>query len=263
MHSWKFLPFVVASVALSRGEGCCLYQGDNGIHSFDCGEIAGFCHCGASARVLGDMSVRTRKRSFKRASRRAVRDGFAVYRGQRLTREMILAQASQQFLGTDRPTTMPKSVRTKRLSPGQSTRAKRIQVFNWNSGGLSGDSYDTLLSLLERMQILVAQIQETHWSFSSTWSTNSYHCIQSGGGKPGTGGCLTLIHKQLCHSSQVKFHSVVPGRLLHVRIPVGSSYLNCLNVYQFYVARADRDDDKHHGRAEVLHQMDNVLSRVP
>ena len=190
---------------------------------------SGFCRCGALARARGGMSLRTRKRTLHRA----VRDGFAFYRGQRVTNQFVQRQFPQLYskFAHQEPVQTHKPVH--RTRPGQATRATRHQIFTWNSGGLSGETYDMLISLLERQNISVAHIQETHWSFSSTWSTDSFHCIHSGATKKGTAGVLTLIRKDLCKSTQIKFQHVVPGRLLLVRFPLGQTFLNLINVYYF------------------------------
>ena len=229
-----------------------------------CGEeFSGFCHCCAPARVQGSMSLRTRKRSFKRALRRAVRDGYSFYRGQRFLRDEVL----KQFPGLQQETSSPsEAVPTPgvfRKKPGQVPRASRLQIFTWNAGGLSNETYDMLLSLLNHFQISVAHIQETHWSFSSTWSTNQFHCVHSGAVSPGSAGCLTLVHKDLCRSSQIKYQFVVPGRLLHVRVPLKHTFLNLINVYQHYVQNPDRDDEKMFQRQQLLHQLDGVTNSIP
>ena len=250
---------------LSRGEGFCLFQGGREIHCrFCCGEktlvTAAAC---ATARAQGVMSLRTRKRSFKRATRRALRDGFAYYRGRRFTKEQLLGNQNSQPLPGNSADMHSGNTPSGRKKIGQANRSPRFQFFNWNAGGLSSETYDMLLSLLNHLKITVAHIQETHWSFSSTWSTDQYHCIHSGAPKPGTAGCLTMVHKDFCRSSQIKFQCVVPGRLLHVRIPLRQTFLNLLNVYQQYVSKPDADDSNVFQRAHILHQLDNVTQCLP
>ena len=120
-----------------------------------------------------------------------------------------------------------------------------------------------LISLLERQNISVAHIQETHWSFSSTWSTDSFHCIHSGATKKGTAGVLTLIRKDLCKSTQIKFQHVVPGRLLLVRFPMGQTFLNLINVYQIFVQHPDKEDSLQFQRSQLLHHLDCLIQSIP
>ena len=209
------------------------------------------------------MSLKTRKRSFKRAQRRAVREGFSFYRGKRLIRAEVLKQFPNLLHETSSQGPVPGTQGSFRKKPGQTSRASRLQVFNWNAGGLCNETYDMLISLLNHLQISVAHIQETHWSFTSTWSTNQFHCIHSGADKPGTAGCLTLIHKDLCRSTQIKFQPVIPGRLLLVRVPLRQTYLNLINVYQHYVQNPDVDEQKVFQREHLLHQLDGVTNSIP
>ena len=212
------------------------------------------------------MSLRTRKRTLHRAARRAVRDGLAFYRGQRITTQFVQRQFPQLYnkFACQEPVQTHKPVHEQvRPRPGQANRASRHQIFTWNSGGLSGESYDMLISLLERQNISVAHIQETHWSFSSTWSTDSFHCIHSGATKKGTAGVLTLIRKDLCKSTQIKFQHVVPGRLLLVRFPMGQTFLNLINVYQIFVQHPDKEDSLQFQRSQLLHHLDCLIQSIP
>ena len=109
----------------------------------------------------------------------------------------------------------------------------------------------------------MAHIQETHWSFSSTWSTDSFHCIHSGATKKGTAGVLTLVRKDLCKSTQIKFQHVVPGRLLLVRFPMGQTFLNLINVYQIFVQHPDKEDSLQFQRSQLLHHLDCLIQSIP
>ena len=217
------------------------------------------------------MSLRTRKRSFKRASRRAVRDGVAWYRGRQLTRvevakqqpELVSKLVTKSVSSGSFPCSAPQAAPRHKFKQGQAARADRTQFLSWNAGGLSSETFDMLVSLLVSRKIMVAHIQETHWSFSSTWTTDVFHCIHTGSDKPGTAGCLTMVHKDLCRSSQIKYQFVVPGRLLHVRVLVRDSFLNLVNIYQYFVQKPHHDDQQSFQRTIVLHELDNVIHSIP
>ena len=218
------------------------------------------------------MSIGTRKRAWRRAKRRALTNGSTQYRGRSLTRETVLklqetsSDSFQHGSGVNF-SAAPKLSRQNKFKhkPGQQARTPRLKWFNWNAGGLAGDTYDTLLVYLLHHEVDVATIQETHWKFSSEWSTEAFHCIHSGCQKGGTGGCLTLINKTICAARQIRFQEHVAGRLLYVRCPLKDSFLSIINIYQHYVSEDARGGSPGVGeavrgrRADVWFRLNQLL----
>ena len=227
-------------------------------------ENSGFCRCRCVWHGQQEMSVGTRKRAWRRAKTRAFLHGFTIYKGRTLTRRMVANQV-EHLKPVLKPVSStgdaPKPVRQRRLCAGQQARSPRISCFCWNAGGLSGDKYDALLVFLEEARIQIATIQETHWQFSSEWCTENYLCIHSGAKTASTGGCLTLISKQLTTISCVRFQHVFAGRVLHVRIPLGHTFLNIVNIYQFFKVEGERGEGgpATDQRAALLHRLDQLL----
>ena len=165
--------------------------------------------------------MRQERGAWRRAKRRALSSGQTLYRGRALTKQMVLKidaqDATQTSSGKLFESKFGPRGQTRGKKPGQQARAPRLVWFNWNAGGLTGDSYDMLLVFLFENKVSAATIQETHWRFSSEWSTEFYHCIHSGGGRGSAGGCLTMIAETVCGERLIRFQDVLPGRLLYVR----------------------------------------------
>ena len=216
------------------------------------------------------MSLGTRKRSWRRAQNRAVQNGSTMYRGRKLTKQSVLSQRCQTSLNDNAkgfdtvhhnhgrgPSTKPK--------PGQQQRASRVRVFNWNAGGLSGDVFESIQLFLEQSKIEIATIQETHWHFSSEWSTHAFYCIHSGCSKKGVGGCLTMISHKLCSSGKLRFQEIISGRLLHVCFPGLGTTVHIINLYQHFCLTDGRGgqeeaDGPRDRRADVWHRLDLLLA---
>ena len=221
---------------------------------------------GAPARASG-MSAGTRKRAFRRACGRAFRQGSTFYRGQVLTRRFVLSRLSStnaNVLGSQQQALRVSSSHSKVFHPGQRARAPRITVFNWNVGGLAGDTYDNLLVYLFENNVSIALIQETHWSFSSTWSTKHFHCIHSGCGR-GVAGCLTLIRQNVCAAAGIKFHEVIPGRILHVQIRLPNTHMDIVNAYQHFCLTGPRGglDGVVEQRSAFTHRLGQLIHALP
>ena len=150
--------------------------------------------------------------------------------------------------------------------PGQRARSSRIQVFNWNVGGLSGDVFESLQLFLTQENIQVATIQETHWPFCSEWLTDGFLGVHTGCLKHGVGGCLTMVSRQLCSQDKLRYHAVVPGRLLHVCFPVDDTVAHVVNLYQHYQlvgpGGLERAGGGSEHRADVWHRLDQLLASI-
>ena len=99
---------------------------------------------------------RIRKRSYRRALKRAEKEGTTMYRGAVLS------------------TTIDPSIYHWRPRPP--SRKTRLQCFSWNCSGLSTEVMMELLAWLRsRKDISIIVIQETHWGFSNDWVQAFWH----------------------------------------------------------------------------------------
>ena len=216
------------------------------------------------------MSPATKKRSYKRALRRAMRLGQCRYRGKVLTRQQVLhmGYSPEDFPSARHSQTIVSSKRSSGR-PGEQARAPRLKVFSWNCGGLSGDVYDNLLVSLAEDKIDVAFVQETRWGFTSEWETEWFYCFQSGLPNNSTkksgeaGGVLTLVRKELASRTALRWCAHVPGRIMQVRLPYGKQHVDLINVYQKFCPHFWESSLQ----AETYHAtwlaLDNVLSALP
>ena len=217
------------------------------------------------------MSQSTRKRSFKRAIRRAMRMGQCRYKGQVYTRAKLvqMGYSLPNQAEEAQPSSSSNDFRGKRTSrPGQQSRARRLKVFSWNAGGLAGDVFDMLLVYLDDMKIDVAFVQETRWGFTGNWEAHGFFCFHGGISNNSTvksgeaGGVMTLVRKDLASASSLRWCVQVPGRLLQVRFPHGNQFVELSNVYQHYCARFTMNNDKTEQYHSFWFSLDNVLSSL-
>ena len=197
------------------------------------------------------------KRSFRRAQQRALREGKALYRGR-------WYKASQFCLPTQLHTNTTK--RRQPLlciqNPGEHRRAGRYSVFSWNSGGLSTGQLDELYSWADTQAYDIVFIQETRWRQETTWETNSFLCMHCGETKQGNSWCgiLVMISKRVTSSALIRWATIVPGRVMHVRFQDRFGSFDLVNCYQ--VPFSERVD-KQRSREEVWHRLSQVLHQLP
>ena len=220
------------------------------------------------------MGTKIQKRSWRRALARAIREGHSWYRGRILT-----ASHARAILHSDVvPASVPKRRRhtcattSLRVRPGEQARAGRLTYFNWNAGGLATPTWDSLMEYMCLRQIDIATIQETRWSFDGEWTASGYHCIHSASAEDkGQAGVLTCIRCSLCPASALRLASVWPGRLLHVRAPVGQNCLDIINMYQYFLPgdlgrgleQQKAAELKVEKREKLLHALAGLLGLVP
>ena len=208
-------------------------------------------------------ATRVGKRSYRRAVRRAGRDGRALHKGKWYT--------AKQF-GVTRiamPTTSStKPVSTKPVSnqfankPGEVVRHGRLKCFSWNSGGLPLGTLDELMAYLEQHSFQIAFVQETRWKHTSMWDNGSYYCIHSGEDKRGNSwaGVLTIISKSVTSSALIRYHAPIDGRLLHVRVPTKCGTYDLVNCYQKPLTDHVQCQSL---REQVWRALGRLLSQIP
>ena len=192
---------------------------------------------------------KTGKRSFKRAFLRSIRDGFTTYHGRFFT---------PTDFNLPLPTLKPQVKSDVRMpSPKSSGAHSRLSVFCWNMGGLSSDRYQCLLEWLRSCQCDVVCIQETHWKFTSTWTTEHYHAVHSGD-TTSHAGLLTLISKKLLRAESLSWTERVPGRLVQLKLRGRSQDLDIIHCYQ-YVHKPTKMED----RDAFWTELQNTLVSLP
>ena len=186
-----------------------------------------------------------KKRSFKRALKRAETHGYTMYKGQMYT---------AQRLGTEykgHPTVVPK---TQNNTPSSKLKRKRFSCLSWNCSGLSPSGWDYFQQWIECQSLDIIMLQETHWKHTSEWVTGNYYAIHSGCGESRS-GLLSLVSKKLCTMDDLSWQEVIPGRLMHLRVHGRDRDLDFLNVYQ-HIHHPDRMED----RAQLWTALQSVIA---
>ena len=190
-------------------------------------------------RAFGHMAQQlssSRKRSFKRAQARALRDGETYYRGRLHT----LQGLSLRYVGPATP--QPSK---------QAPKVNGLRFVTWNCGGLNASRYAETLAWLEMEReagrpVHILCVQESKWSTDSEYATDRWYVVHSSTGKA-MGGVLFFVCRSLVDSSQMKHAALVPGRLLHLRLDI-TPPLDLLGVYQHAWSNAPKLASTDHQR---------------
>ena len=117
-------------------------------------------------------------------------------------------------------------------------------VLVWNPGGLSRCKLDDFLLWAECQTAGIYILPQTRWSFESFWESGKWLFLHSGPGHGKGAGILIIVSKQLCDSSQLSHRTIIPGRLVHLRLHLAPRYLDILACYQRVGhGRYERQDD--------------------
>ena len=184
------------------------------------------------AAEQGQARQKRVKRAILRATRRAqlAEDHTTLYRGRRLT----LAQ-----LGGPTPPPRAAEPRTSRLTR---PRGKRIRLLTKNVGGLCSVTHDVFMTWLTgpKNDYDIVLLQETHYGLGKTateYRIPGWSVISSPDPQHRWAGVAIYVSEKLACHSEVRFQELVPGRLLHVRIPIGNNnqrtHLDIINFYQW------------------------------
>ena len=189
-----------------------------------------------------------KKRSFRRALKRAETHGFTLYRGRLYT---------AQQLGTEYKGFSHDAPKTQNVTQNKRLRRQRFTCFSWNCSGLSPSGWDYLQQWIDSQRLDILMLQETHWRYTSDWSLDHYFALHSGAAD-GRGGLLCLISKALCDAAHLSWQEIVPGRLMHFRIHGRTRDLDFINIYQHIHAK-DRMEDRH----SLWHALQSLLTSFP
>ena len=189
---------------------------------------------------------RVRKRTYIRAMRRLRRHGQARYKGKILHDTGTVVDSSA-------------------TEPESGDGNDRSVFFTWNCSGLSPEVLAELLVWATDTRASFFVLQETHWGFTSDWSSDGWHFIHSAAKQPKTGGVLIALRADLLHKDSIRWSELVPGRLLQVRCMHGKQALDILVIYQQVKIRGDAAAVKANleRRDVVWRALEKVLRSLP
>ena len=137
---------------------------------------------------------------------------------------------------------------------------------SWNAGSLTTAVWEELLSILRtppyRAVKLVA-IQETHWRGSWQFSRDGWNVVSSGSlGEKGA-GVLIMVHSTLCKQQEIRFNEILPGRVLHVRIPGKSFSLDAISCYRYVWRSKENLQSNKDNRSSLLRKLGSSIRGMP
>ena len=165
------------------------------------------------------LRIRVAKRAYRRACRRALAspDGTTFYRGRLCTAANLGCKPPLQ----ESPAPTQRRGRACHQAAGQ-----RLRVCSFNVGGFCTASYDTFTAWLQtnghRFDLIL--LQETHFGLGkapSEYTLPGWFVISSPDPGHRWAGVAVLVSQRITAEASLQHCIVVPGRLLHVRFPVG------------------------------------------
>ena len=147
----------------------------------------------------------------------------------------------------------------------------RIQVLSFNLGGLCTATYDVLMQWLQREgeQYDVIMLQETHYGLGrepSCYQVPGWTVCSSPDPNTRFSGVAVLVSARLTACADLQYHHVIPGRLLHVRLPIGTGRqarsLDVISCYQ-YSWDADPLKNRLAHRLEFWHRLAGLAQSLP
>ncbi|CAE7739424.1 unnamed protein product, partial [Symbiodinium sp. CCMP2456] len=160
-------------------------------------------------------------------------------------------------------------------------RRNRLRVVSWNAGGLAGHTYREVLTWLQgehedKRPVDLCVLQETGWQEDLEFTTSQevanaadWHVIHSAGEGKDKSGVMCLIRKTLLPADSIRTATLVPGRLLHVRlltaVPVDflCVYQQAWNLQNTSLRGPNKTDALIRLRRRIWDKVDRWLGSIP
>ena len=113
-----------------------------------------------ACRVPAGPNLNRVKRSFGCAQRRALQQGWCIYKGRVLLPQDLRAEA---------PPSRPMTYTSSQLAQHK-PEGRRASVFSWNVGGLTSARYSEFMHWAYEQQFGITMLQGTLWKEESTWT---------------------------------------------------------------------------------------------
>ena len=194
-------------------------------------------------------AIRVRKRSYRRALKRAARTGETSYRGRALN------------IGPVYPVLKPEAARQR-----PAKEVPRLHMLTWNASGLSSELLlEIIVWLRSKQEVQIFAIQETHWSKTLEWQQEGWSLFHSAPVKGKQAGVLLGVRADVAQNADISWTEVIPGRLMHWRGYIGKQQLDILNLYQH--ALSFRNEEQKQSvmkqRQVVWKAVDKTLAALP
>ncbi|CAE7214910.1 unnamed protein product [Symbiodinium sp. CCMP2592] len=188
----------------------------------------------------------------------ARRYGFTNYKGRTVDEGDLLGAYTSNQQQVSEP---------KHRSDGwASTSESSLSLLSWNCGGL-GNLQDECLTWLDSQPFHVVCLQETWFRSHMDFHTRGWQCINSGIGeqaKRAHAGVMILFRSSAFNMQSLRFHHVVPGRVLHAKVfGKGLGWIEVVNVYQYVWERQSEQSTTEAKRAVVWDKVRATLGQIP
>ena len=150
---------------------------------------------------------------------------------------------------------------TTRSQPQRSIRdpRKRLHVLAWNSTGLASWKLDELHGWLHGQPFQLVVVSETRWQYDREWTEDGWFHVACSGSPFRSCGLLEMVRTSFCTSTQISWQSLIPGRLLHLRIHLDRP-LDVIGCYQHtFVHQAPCKQNRNHW----VRSLDTLLHDIP
>lgn len=205
-----------------------------------------------------------KKRSLKRAFKRAVRDGSSWYKGKCFTIRDFDPSASG-FLNAQPSTPAPKRSQTPSAHDQMACnrhhqRSRYLRYMSWNGSGMSHHRLAEIALWCRNQCVDILVLTETRWQFTNEWMNDQWMFLHSGHPSQPGAGILLLVSKQLCQPCDLRWNDIVPGRLVHAQIRLPQRNFDVLAAYQhvFSTHKAKLQE-----RDQWWKALDHCLSSMP
>ena len=165
-------------------------------------------------------------------------------------------------LQNDRPNVAASQRQYKKPGPHQPSYG----VLSWNAGGLTSAVWEELMARMrteEYKHVSIILLQETHWRGSSQFESAEWVVVGTGTTGERAAGVAVLVRRALAPASLIRFHEVLPGRILHVRIPLARNCLVVVCVYQQVWRGTLSSVENAQARSSLLFALRNCLHALP
>lgn len=196
--------------------------------------------------------ISNHKRSYRRAVKRAQRDGFTWYRGKLY--DACALGTTVRALPSTGTIPLPHSV-----TPSCRELRNRVHLFSWNCGGLGRSKLEEILAWARPQKIQILALQEIRWDGIKEWNHEAWYLIAAGGNPRQSTGVLVAVRKTFCNIDQLSWKSVLDGRLLHVRI----HHQRPLDILNFYQKTYQHMPHVLQTREDVFRTLDECLAMLP
>ena len=72
-----------------------------------------------------------------------------------------------------------------------------------------------------------------------------------------------MVHSSLCQAKDIRFNEVLPGRLLHVRVPGASFSMDVISFYQYVWRSKQTLTQNQEQRKSALDSLSKTVSSLP